>query len=59
MVMLLDLARPCAAMAASISERMSCAVSMRRHREVALLGADMVAEIAALVLGVGVSRQFD
>ena len=32
---------------------------LRRHREVALLGADVVAEIAAFILGVGVGREFD
>ena len=31
---------------------------LRRHREIALLGADMVAEIAAFVVGVGVGREF-
>ena len=31
----------------------------RRHGEVAFLETDVVAEIAALVLGVGVSREFD
>jgi len=30
---------------------------LRRHREIALLGADVVAEIAALILGVGIGRQ--
>ena len=31
---------------------------LRRHREVAALGADAVTEIAAFILGVGVDRQF-
>ncbi len=30
----------------------------RRHREVALLEPDVVTEIAALVIGVGVDRKF-
>ena len=38
---------------------MSCAESMRRDREIAALGADAVAEVAALVGRVGVGRQFD
>ena len=50
---------PILAMAASISERMSCTEFLGRHREVAGLGADAVAEIAALVFGPGVDRQFD
>ena len=32
---------------------------LRRHREVARLGADAVAEVAALIFGVGVDRQLD
>ena len=32
---------------------------LRRHREIAALGADAVAEVAALVSRVGVGRQFD
>ena len=32
---------------------------LRRNREIALLGADAVADIAAFVVGVGVGRQFD
>ena len=32
---------------------------LRRNREIAALGADAVAEIAALVGGVGIGRQFD
>ena len=32
---------------------------LRRHREVALLGPDAVAEIAALIGGVGIGREFD
>ena len=32
---------------------------LRRHREIALLGADVVAEIAAFVVGVGIGRKFD
>ena len=32
---------------------------LRRHREIALLEADVVAEIAALVFGVGIGREFD
>ena len=32
---------------------------LRRHREVALLGPDPVAEIAALIVGVGIGREFD
>src|SRR6202167_6225976 len=31
---------------------------LRRHREIARLGADAVTEIAALIFGVGVDRQF-
>ena len=31
---------------------------LRRHREIALLGADVVAEIAAFVVGVGIGREF-
>ena len=38
---------------------MSCTEFLRRHREVAGLGADAVAEIAALIFGVGVDRQLD
>ena len=38
---------------------MSCDGVLRRHREIALLEADMVAEIAALVVGVGVGRKLD
>jgi hypothetical protein len=44
-------------MAPSISERMSCAVSCGGHREIALLEADVVAEIARLVVGVGIGRE--
>ncbi len=32
---------------------------LRRHREVTLLGADVMAEIAALVFGIGIGREFD
>ena len=32
---------------------------LRRHREVALLEADVVAEIAALIFGVGIGRKLD
>ena len=32
---------------------------LRRHREIAALGADAVAEVAALVVGVAVGRQLD
>ena len=37
---------------------MSCTEFLRRNREVAGLGADAVAEIAALIFGVRVDRQF-
>ena len=58
-VVLLDLGSPSCAIAASISRAHVLRRVLRRHREVALLGADAVAEIAALVVGVGVGRQFD
>jgi hypothetical protein len=32
---------------------------LRRHREIALLGADAVAEIAAFVFGGGIGRKLD
>ena len=38
---------------------MSCTEFLRRHRKVAGLGADAVAEIAAFIFRVGIDRQFD
>ena len=58
MVVLLDLDAHARHGAEHFRAHVLCGV-LRRHREVALLEADMVAEIAAFVFGVGIGGELD